>query len=64
MSFLNGRAVVRKESHLGKPASHGCVRLGIGPAKELYDWAPIGTRVVVVKPPAPVRGVRKALSKK
>ncbi len=52
------------ESHLGKPASHGCVRLGIGPAKELYDWAPIGTRVVVVKPPAPVRGVRKALSKK
>ena len=33
--------------HLGKPASHGCVRLGIGPAKALYDWAPVGTRVVV-----------------
>jgi len=34
--------------HLGKPVSHGCVRLGIGPAKELYDWAEIGTRVKVV----------------
>jgi hypothetical protein len=36
-------------NHLGKPVSHGCVRLGIGPAKELYDWAEIGTRVVVEK---------------
>lgn len=35
--------------HLGKPASHGCVRLGVGPAKILYDWAPIGTKVTVVR---------------
>lgn len=34
-------------NHLGTPVSHGCVRLGIGPAKELYDWAPVGTPVVV-----------------
>lgn len=34
-------------NHLGHPASHGCVRLGVGPAKTLYDWAPVGTRVVV-----------------
>jgi hypothetical protein len=33
--------------HLGRPASHGCVRLGIGPAKQLYDWAEIGTKVVI-----------------
>ncbi|MDP2586891.1 MAG: L,D-transpeptidase family protein [Candidatus Komeilibacteria bacterium] len=33
--------------HLGKPASHGCVRLGIGPAKVLYDWAEIGTPVII-----------------
>jgi len=35
------------EDHLGKPASHGCVRLGIGPAKTLYDWTPVGTQVVI-----------------
>lgn len=41
----------RKEgaSSLGKPASHGCVRLGIGVAKKIYDWAPIGTKVTVVR---------------
>lgn len=35
------------ESHLGTPVSAGCVRLGVGPAKSLYDWAEIGTEVVV-----------------
>ncbi len=35
--------------HLGKPASHGCVRLGVGTAKQLYDWAPIGTTVEILK---------------
>ncbi|TAL20485.1 murein L,D-transpeptidase [Patescibacteria group bacterium] len=34
-------------SHLGKPVSGGCVRLGIGAAKFIYDWAPIGTKVVI-----------------
>ncbi len=33
--------------HLGKPVSGGCVRLGVGPAKALYDWADVGTTVVV-----------------
>jgi hypothetical protein len=33
--------------HLGKPVSHGCVRLGVGPAKFLYDWAPVGTKVFI-----------------
>lgn len=37
------------ESHLGKPVSHGCVRLGIGTAKKIYDWSPIGTPVIVAK---------------
>lgn len=37
------------EGHLGKPVSHGCVRLGVGPAKTLYDWADVGTEVTVVK---------------
>jgi lipoprotein-anchoring transpeptidase ErfK/SrfK len=35
------------ENHLGKPVSHGCVRLGVGSAKKLYEWAEIGTTVIV-----------------
>ncbi|MDO8668058.1 MAG: L,D-transpeptidase family protein [bacterium] len=35
------------ENHLGLPVSHGCIRLGVGPAKFLYDWAPIGTAVKI-----------------
>lgn len=35
------------ENHLGIPVSHGCVRLGVGPAESLYRWATIGTEVVV-----------------
>jgi hypothetical protein len=33
--------------HLGKPASHGCVRLATEDAKFLYNWTPIGTRVII-----------------
>jgi hypothetical protein len=34
-------------AHLGTPVSHGCVRLGIGPAERVYGWADMGTPVVV-----------------
>ncbi|MEP7162179.1 MAG: L,D-transpeptidase family protein [Candidatus Moraniibacteriota bacterium] len=34
-------------NHLGTPVSHGCVRLGVGPAARVYAWTEIGTRVVV-----------------
>lgn len=34
-------------NHLGIPVSHGCMRLGVGPAKIIYDWAPIGTPLVI-----------------
>lgn len=37
------------EGHLGTPVSHGCIRLGIGDAQQVYDWAEIGTPVVVHK---------------
>ncbi len=33
--------------HLGRPVSHGCIRLGVGSAKEVYDWADTGTVVMV-----------------
>lgn len=35
------------QNHLGIPVSHGCVRLGVGNAKRVYDWADIGTPVIV-----------------
>lgn len=34
-------------NHLGIPVSHGCVRLGIGPAKRVYDWTDLGTPVII-----------------
>ena len=33
--------------HLGMRVSHGCIRLGVGTAKKVYDWANIGIPVVV-----------------
>jgi lipoprotein-anchoring transpeptidase ErfK/SrfK len=35
------------ENHLGIPVSHGCVRLGVGPAKVVYDFTVKGTPIVV-----------------
>jgi len=37
------------ESHLGTPVSHGCIRLGVGPAEFVYNWAPVGTPVYIHK---------------
>jgi len=34
-------------NHLGTPVSHGCVRLGIGPAQYLYDRVAVGTEVTI-----------------
>lgn len=34
-------------NHLGIPVSHGCVRLGIGPAKTVYNFSGIGTPIVI-----------------
>ena len=35
------------QDHLGTPVSHGCVRLGPGPAEFVYYWAEIGTPVTI-----------------
>lgn len=37
------------EGHIGTPVSHGCVRLGVGPAQQLYNWAEVGTIVYAHK---------------
>jgi lipoprotein-anchoring transpeptidase ErfK/SrfK len=35
------------ENHLGIPVSHGCVRLGVGPAQRVYEWAEVGIPVII-----------------
>lgn len=34
-------------SNFGTPMSHGCVNLPLDVAAWLYDWAPLGTRVLI-----------------
>jgi lipoprotein-anchoring transpeptidase ErfK/SrfK len=34
-------------NHLGIPVSHGCVRLGVGPAEKVYNFAEVGTPVII-----------------
>lgn len=46
LPFLNGYR--EGERSLGHAVSHGCVRLQIGPAKEVYDWVEIGKTNVFV----------------
>ena len=35
------------EDHLGIRVSHGCIRLGVGPAEYVFNWSEIGTLVYV-----------------
>lgn len=37
----------RNEELLGRPASHGCVRLGAEDLRRLFESAPVGTRVYI-----------------
>src|SRR3954469_11149742 len=39
---------IQSESQLGTFRSHGCVRQRLDDARFVWDWAPIGTPVVVV----------------
>jgi hypothetical protein len=47
LPFINGYR--EGERSLGRAVSHGCVRLAIGPAEELYNYVSIGTKVFVTK---------------
>jgi len=48
MYFYRGYAIhgTYWHSNFGTPMSHGCVNLSIPDAKWVYDWAPVGTKVV------------------
>ena len=39
---------IQSEAELGSPRSSGCVRQRVSDAAYLWDWAPIGTTVVVM----------------
>jgi lipoprotein-anchoring transpeptidase ErfK/SrfK len=49
LPFINIGGVYYREgeNNLGNKVSHGCIRLPIGSAKEVYDWADIGTSVII-----------------
>lgn len=49
MYFYQGYAMHGAYWHhnFGSRASHGCVNMPLADAQWVYDWAPIGTRVVV-----------------
>lgn len=38
---------VEGTNHLGRPVSHGCIRLGPGDAEYVYNWAANGTKVII-----------------
>lgn len=42
-----GNGVKETTEHLGKPVSHGCIRLNTEAAKFLYNWTPIGTKIII-----------------
>lgn len=47
LPFING--VRETSADLGRAVSHGCVRLGIGDMEEVYNFADIGTPVLIRK---------------
>lgn len=38
---------VEGENHLGKPVSHGCIRLSWADVETVYNWAEIGTKIFI-----------------
>ncbi len=47
--LANGGRLYEGANHLGTPVSHGCIRQSLADAKSLYDWAPVGTPVIITK---------------
>ena len=44
----NNGMPVQTEAQLGQPLSGGCVRQATPDAEHMWDWAPVGTKVVVL----------------
>lgn len=48
-SLTDGNKIQRPASFIGTPNTGGCVALGVGDAKAVYQFADIGTKVVIYK---------------
>lgn len=44
----NGGKLYEGTDHLGRPVSHGCIRMGIYESKIVYDWAENETKVIII----------------
>ena len=44
----NNGVPVQTEAQLGQPLSGGCVRQATPDAEYMWNWAPVGTKVVVL----------------
>ncbi len=44
---IAGGRIYEGENHLGVRVSHGCVRQSLADSKKLYEWASVGTTVIV-----------------
>lgn len=44
--YKNG-SWIEDPAHIGKPLSHGCIRLAPGESTEVYNWAVVGTKVFI-----------------
>lgn len=47
--LANGGRKYEGVGHIGTPVSHGCIRQSDDDAKALYDWATVGTPVIVTR---------------
>lgn len=54
MRYLSGHFIhatsKRLYKYLGRPSSHGCNRMTISDAQQLYEMTPLGTRVEIIGP--------------
>lgn len=46
-TLVDGKQIKRPRDFIGQPNTGGCVALDVGAAKEVYQFADIGTRVVI-----------------
>ena len=45
--YKDGAIVYEGENHLGIRVSHGCVRLPVAAAEEVFAWAEVGTLIII-----------------
>lgn len=49
LPYWSGEGYRIGEQGLGRAISRGCIRLGIGVAEKVYNFAEIGTEIIIYK---------------